>query len=565
MSRLPRAAGLLRAHPGLTVGAGIVLLPVGVLLSLVVIGLPLVSGALTSLMRQLLQAARARAGHPAPERHGRSWGGALATLLLAGFGVGALLAVGALEHLVGGALGDVPSILLGVAVYVGLGAAASPLLFAPLLAADGAKLFEAFSLSFQVAARLGARASARLGAQVGGALALGLLPAAAVAHASPAATVIVAPFAIALGAPLAIALLADAIAEAQTLDQRAEDTAAPPDVPAGLRGIFRLLAPGLAGVGAAVLVAAATPLPLAPWASDIDAPQRGLRTDVQLVPQRLPGTTVQVSARPHGLRIEADDGGGAGEVELPLEGEVVGVMVVERAEPAGTFVVAATDGAEWVATVVDADGVRLDDTLARRVFVRLGRVGTALLAAGLLVLLWLVFSVGSELGTARALDVPDLLAPRPEGPAGGGGLRALGGTLRLGDGARVFYGRRSALARLFDHAAAGRLVVEGEAWLEADGGQFRLRLPERPVRVLEGVASDWEGVHVVVLSRFAGLASASLRTSSVPWPDDAVITLGRGADAARALLARAAKRASWLALPILGCLGVAVAILVTRL
>lgn len=76
---------------------------------------------------------------------------------------------------------------------------------------------------------------------------------------------------------------------------------------------------------------------------------------------------------------------------------------------------------------------------------------------------------------------------------------------------------------------------------------------------------DWSGVHVVLLSRFPSAGVAGMRQAAATWPDDGRITLGRREDARRALVQRAVRRASRVALPMLAGVGVAVLTLVLAL
>ena len=227
----------------------------------------------------------------------------------------------------------------------------------------------------------------------------------------------------------------------------------------------------------------------------------------------------------------------------------------------GTFLVAVSDGTRWGSTIVDANGVRLDDSITARVFGRLGRFGLLAFAAGMLLLLWIAFSLGSELGAARALDAPGLGQSGPVGAS----LSALEGTLRIGEETKLHYRVGSAWRRFVGRAGAGWLVPSGDAWVEADAGAIRLRLPDRPIEVLEGSPDGWSGRTVVVLSRFEGFTTTGLRSASMAWPDDAVLTLGVRADAADALVRRAVRRAASVAFPTVAALGTAAATLVLSL
>lgn len=563
MRRLAGALGLIRRRLGVVLGITFVLLPIGLSLFAALVGVPITSFCYRRLLRALTAAARERAGAPAPERKGKSWAGAISIGGMAAFGAGVVLLSLAVEHLLpSGAARDGVSLAAGGLASIGLGVAFAPLMFAPFFAADGTKgPLKPFSRSFQLAARMGPRRSAALGALVGGAIGAGLVGMTGLfllGDDSLGALVLAAPFAGALGSPLAIAILADAFVELEGAEDEAEDL----PVARRVRGLWGLLLPALLLVGAAFVAAALSPSPMRE-SRPVEEVERGFHGIGALHGEqvrRLPGTSVRVRTLERGVSVEADDGGGAGTIDARFDTSDVGLFVFEREDEPSTFVIAITDGTRWARTVVDSDGVRLDDGLAQRVFGRLGTPGLGALALGLLLLLWIAFSLGSELGTARTLDVPDLSVEGREA-----GLNALEGTLRIAEDSKVRYRPGSALKRLLGHLASGSLTAEGEAWVEAQGGAIRLRLPDRPIPVLEGDAKGWAGEHVVVLSRFAKIGTTGLRTSSVPWPKDGVITLGKRGDAARALVDRAVRRASWLAFPTLLLLGGAAAKLLMAL
>lgn len=543
---------------GPMLGLSAVVIPIGVALSPVLFGLLALNFAFPIMWRSLVQAGRERQGTPAPEPRRKSLAGALTMLGLAAF-TGAVLLIGlAVEHaLEPGPLRLPLALAAGLVGSVAVGVAFAPLLFAPVFASHGVRgPLRPFSASFELAARMGPAQSMRLGAVAGGMLGIALVGVAGLfleGAVTPVSLFFAAPLAVGLGAPVA----ASAIAHAFASYERDEETDERP-VTARLRGVWGLIAPALMALFGAMAFAAFTPTTLHPSASRVEL-QRGfhgvgIQTGEQWV--ALPNTSVAAHTIDNGISIEAADGGGAGPIEAGFATPEVGVFVLERDTSPVTFEVVVTNGEDWGSTIVDADGVRLDDGFGPRVFGRLGDAGRLALGLGLLSLLFIAFSLGSELGTARALDVPKL-----ETAGRSGELVALEGVLRVAEDSEVVFEPGSAPSRLVSHAASGKLRVMGEAWVEADAGAIRLRLPDTPVPVLEG-SQSWSGEHVVVLSRFRSLGTTGLRTSSVPWPEDGMLTLGQRRDASGALVARAVRRASFVALPTLLLLGGAAARLV---
>lgn len=563
----PSTTRVLWRDPSKLIGNAWVLLPLGLSLSTCLIGLPVAMRALKILTRMVTANALELRDRPGPRDPEKTFAGSTAFVLVLVFWATMLAASVVAEHLTEG-LGEgvqlAAVLVAGPASAIGLGAALASLLYAPILAVAGeAGFFAPFGRSFELAAARGAGPSLRTGATVGAVYAAfglafalgGSFLGAGVDRASPA--MLCGPLGVAFATPRVLAMLANVWADA--------DVARPATEPASqarLRGLAWMIAPALIAVAAAFLVTAAVPLPMQRGASP--APQqRGLHPEMLGRPireGRLPGTSVRVRAEGRGVVVEADDGGGAGAIDADFPTYDAWIFVDQRTrggEPVPEYRVAVSDGTHWAWTVVDDDGVRLDDSLADRTLGRLGRVGSAGLAIGALLLLFLTFTVGVELGSARGLQAPALLAGERES----GALAALEGTLRLGEGSRLLYTPPPAWAALLG-ADRARLRVEGEAWVEAADGAIRFRLPDAPVPVIGGgEPDDWGGVHVVLLSRFPSSGVAGPRQASAAWPEDGALTLGSRSDAREVLTQRAVRRAARVALPMLAGFGVAVAAL----
>lgn len=305
---------------------------------------------------------------------------------------------------------------LGAAVVSAmvLGAALASLLFAPIVAAAGAPgFFAPFGRSFEVAAARGARPTLWLGLRVGTIFgvwfaAFGHLGYYLDGQGRIGPPVLLGLFAVMTAAPRALALLANVWAD---LD---EDATVAGASTGQLRGLAWMILPALLALGASFAVAAFVPIPL--HRGESPAPQqRGFHPEVSggyVQSGRLPGTSVRVRVLERGIAVEADDGGGAGELEVDFETSQGWLIVEQRTRqgrPVDEFRVAVSNGEQWASTIVDADGVRLDDSTTDRTFGRLGRLGSAGLAVAALCLLFLTFTVGVELGEARRLHAPALL------------------------------------------------------------------------------------------------------------------------------------------------------------
>lgn len=555
---IARAWSVIRQDLGPILAVSCALLPIGVAMMPCLVGVPVLAYALARLTVMLLGAARRRIG-TAPRTSVTAWTGAYAlaglVILVSSMATGAWVSLELFARQ--GVIVRYGSALAAALIAsVVVGAALAPFAFAPFVRADGAPgVVRPLTRSFELAARLGPRRMLTLGATAGRWLGVSLIGVATIfVFTTPDAALVgmflAAPFGVIVGAPLSGALLADAYVEASAMPERG--VAAPASV--RLRGIALVLAPAVAAMLVAVLIAALTPTPMREVAMQ-EPIRRGLHGfGITAEPQRrsLPGD-VLVSTAEHGVRIEASDGGGAGEVDARFE-TTESALFLERGETyggePGTYAVIVTSGEEWAVTIVDADGVRQDDAITRRVLGRLGRVGSAALGIGMLLLLVLAWRIGVDLGEARALDVPDLRE------TGRGVLSALEGTLRLGEGARL---RR--LRRGLDDA----WIVEGDAWLEADGGALRFKIPEGRLPALGATEEARDGSTLVLLSRFARVAPSGLRTASTPWPEDARLVIGARADAASALVERATRVASWIALPAVVAIGAAAVVLLTSL
>ncbi|MBX3269317.1 MAG: hypothetical protein KF729_03595 [Sandaracinaceae bacterium] len=552
--RAPSTTRVLWRRPLKLIGNAWLLLPIGLALSSCLVGLPIAARAMKILTRLVADNARALRGQRPLDDPERSYAGsiALAGLLLLGGSAptGAVLAL----HL-GVALAEAAQVGLGLAVGfatpVVVGAALASLLFAPVAAVGGVDgPFAPFARSFELAASRGAHASLLTGAGVGAIFGAAFALLGGVAYAvtdQPAAAVLWAPLAALFAAPRALALLANLWA---SVEAEVPAYAGPSD--ARLRALGWLVAPALLVVLGAFVAAAAVPRPM--QSSPAGAAARGITPEMLdrgLVREgRLPGTDVRVRVLERGIAIEADDGGGAGAIDAGFD-TLAGVVYVDRrtrdGRPIDEYRVLVTNGERAAYTVVDARGVRLDDSLTRRTFGRLGQLGSIGLALGALLLLFLTFTVGAELGEAQTLAAPAFLG----GERTAGGLAALEGTLRLGEDAHVVLTPPSAWARLVGRDGA-TLRARGEVWLEADGGAIRVRLPEGPVPVIgAGSAEDWDHLGVVLVSRFAARVVVGPRQGSAPWPADGRLVLGASDDARAALVRGAVRRASRIALPML--------------
>jgi hypothetical protein len=564
---------LLAREPGAVVGLGAVAIPLALAATPCLIGVPAMAWALGHLVRTALRAGRAENEAPGAAQPPVWRSGAYALLGLAALIGGAALLALVVAHLAPPEVArpgvTAAALLAALAGAMGVGAALAPLSFAPFLVADGVRgVARPLLRSFELASHLGPGRAARLGATAGGAIGLslllvvGLFGLTAPDVEGPYTALLAVPFGIVPGPPLAAALLADAYLELRASEVEDEHV----DVRVGPRlgALAGLLVPTGGALLVTLVLAALKPMPMRPLAPHQIAGLDGFRIAAQPITRRLPDTSIRVRTTAGGVVVEAADGGGAGAVDAGFEADQVALEVADGAVyggPAGSFaVLLVTDEARAV-TLVDAEGVRLDDGLDRRVLGRLGPLGTGLALAGLVLALLALFVTSSELGRARGLEAPRLDDPR----AGRGGLKALAGTLRVADAATIRHRPAPWLPRLLG-LRDPCLIVDGEGWLEADGGALRFRLPAGPIPVPGGADVDgWSGRDVVLLSRFAGVAPTGFREAWTPWPADGRLVLGSRADAAKALSARAARLASVFAAPALVALGGATALLLAEL
>jgi len=574
-------------RPALTLANGWVLLPIGLSLSSCLIGVPLALKAMRTLAGLYLDNARdllcgveePRLKGLADVRRARrvreaSQAGAIGVAGVVTFAVAEFALVAVASHLTDGdgtLYRFIVLFLTGALGAVGVGAALGPLLFAPIVAVDGVRgVFAPFTRSFELAARRGPRATARTGAVVGARVAfpfgcLGLL----VFLGSGAmdrveVLMLVGPLAVVGATPRVLALLA--LTYARLGEAPVDEATAPTRADRGLRGLAWLIAPAPIALLVALLAAALVPLPMQTGAFD-DAEGRGLRgihPTLGVRAGRLPGTSVSVRAEGDGIVIEAADGGGAGELEAGFETRWAYLRVEQRTrdgEPVDAYRITVTDGERWARTEVNADGVRLDDSFTDRTFGRLGAIGSGGVGLALLLLLYLTFTMGGELGAARRLAAPALLEA---GPRAEDGVAALEGTLRLGDDAAVRYHPRPAVVvHLWDDR--GTLTCEGDVWFEAAGGAFRFRVPASVPVVGADADALVDGAKLVLISRFTDTGISGPRRASAPWPDDGRLTLGTLDDARAALVKRSVRRAGLLALPMVAGFGVAIATLLIGL
>ncbi|MGE0789497.1 MAG: hypothetical protein AB7S26_27730 [Sandaracinaceae bacterium] len=558
------AMRVVRAAPG-RLGVLLFWLPFALLLSLFLIGVPLAAVSFGAILRATKSLA---SGGPfPPSKTPRGWSGMLvvAALLVQALGVATVFVVAYQT------IPDVPyepSLALALASIapIAIGAALGSFVFAPFLALDHDRgPLDACAASFELAARTGPLAAARLGAVAGVPLGLAVAISGGLGLVvGEGAIAFFVPFvAVACGSFASVVLLATPFVNAAReveLEESGRDRSTGASAASQLRRLTLLAAPAVVLVVASFALAASRPSAMQEWARvpSSHAIPLGPQHGEQVV--RIEGTSVTVRTVPGGVMIEADDGGGAGRVASHDRFGERALIVRPRVGHPGEYVVALTDGIHREGTVIDSDGVRLDDSLHARTFGRLGPLGTTVFVLGLALLFWIVTTTGFELGTARALAVPDMSHGFPSAARG---IIAIEGRLRVAPGGKVLFRPYSALKRLFTHAGAGALYVNGEAWVEMEGGELRLRLPDREVPVLEGDPRS-SGQDVVVLTGTRSLGAVGLRTASGDWPDEAVITLGRRADAEATLVRRAVRRASKLALPMNGLFAVVALVLLIR-
>ncbi|MFK7991282.1 MAG: hypothetical protein AB8I08_35025 [Sandaracinaceae bacterium] len=554
----PNAWRLIAAAPGRVAVHALLLLPASLAGSLCLIGaLGLVASA-AHLVPAFLRDARRRRGSRGEGRvvdpvevvyrTGVFALGVFAALV-AGWGAIVVSSMSALE-----AISALPSSLrlvfgfafwlLGGAVS---GAALAPFAFTPAAVATGAEgIVAPFLSSFATASRVGFGRLARLGAQLG--LAFGvclLVPANLAEHVHPGFAVL-GVFAVSGWMVWALASTADLHVQAE-VDAPRRATAA-----RGLGALVMVVAPVLVLLAGAMVGAVFTPTKL----TDTDGvpgwgrgmPPRGVLYGPEL---RLPGTSIRARAVPGGVDISAPDGGGAGFVRSRWGESYEPTLVLVAEHEGGPFYLYLTDGMSWQVTRLDAEGVRLDDGLTARTVSRLGVTGLLSLGVAALLFLVLLWLVGSRLGEARTLaaaQVDTLTEMRPGGP-----LQALEGRLRVSDD--------NAVMRMMQR---GRLQVRGDAWIDALGGELRLRLPGGVLRVL-GAAGEGEldDAVVTVLSRFDAIRVAGFRSGPSPWPRDAQLVFGTIDDAGAALVARTVRTAAMVALPLIAACLTAAALMIS--
>lgn len=529
------AAALVRSELGPLLGIALVLVPLGAGLSACLVGIPLLVYALGLLLRTLLRGAARMHGGTQPVES--RWIGVLA---LAGLGlvVAVMVTAGAVTgELLAGAEASVQwggGLVVAALAAVVLGAALGPCAFAPLLVAEGVAVSAALARSFEVAAALGPRRAARVGAVASAAIAVPLTVSAALfvepeGDSEALVRLLVSlPFGLMVAPTLAGAWLTAVYVEARS---RAVETSLDA-APARLLALRLTLVPSVALLLVALGAAALTPTSLGELPSRESNVRGWHGVGLERAPftKPLPGGRAFARTFDRGVSIEAYDGGGAGRVSAGFETDVSALYFLPGPRP-GTHRLVLTDGNEWGFTVVDEDGVRLDDGLGERVLGRLAGLDRGALGLGLALVLLLSARLGAELGRARTLAAPELR----DGQVISSRLAALEGTLRLGDGSRL-------------EVRGGRALVEGDAWVEAEGGALRFRIPPgRSVPWLGGAAPR-AGAAILLVSRF-GAVTRGLREAATPWPSDGRLALGRRVDATSALVERASRVASWTAVP----------------
>lgn len=187
-------------------------------------------------------------------------------------------------------------------------------------------------------------------------------------------------------------------------------------------------------------------------------------------------------------------------------------------------------------------------------------MGLGALLSGIVLPLLALFRLGSELGRARVLEAPTLQGPSA-GPSNS--VKALSGTLRAPAGAVLRRRPAAPFLRLLG-LRGPTLSVDGEWWVEADGGTWRFRLRSK-VPVLGDVKAAVPDGDVVLLSRFTDASPTGWRDAYCDWPSDGRLVLGTREDAARELARRATRRATLLAAPALVALVAAAGILLANL
>ncbi|MCC6874162.1 MAG: hypothetical protein IT378_07620 [Sandaracinaceae bacterium] len=484
-----RARAALGEAPGALIALALVLLPIGLLLSAALVGLWVLAWGYGRACTVLLTGAT---GRPAVHRYRA---GALVL-----FGSGLVAAPVLAARVIGAEHGLLWRLIAPPLAGALVGAVLAGWAFAPLCASEQtpAGLVRSFELAVQGGFRNALALAAGLGATAG-------------------ALVVVASEIAGwwLGVPvifIALPLLGGALVAGRyaVLGARAPST----EVRASLRASAVLLVPSLLAFGMAAASAALTPAPMRPGVAT-----RGVWHDggEQVW---LQGTTVSARVVPGGVEVAAEDGGGAGLVPSDRPGTMV------RAWREGDHFRIELGGDEVRYTLVDRDGVRLDDGLDRRVLERLGIAGQAACGWGALLLAVFALYAGVRIGRAQALDAPPLAGGAGAGPWALEGVRRPGG-----QGPRV----------------EGRPLLLEDASFES--ASLRIRMPAR-ARLLAGPEQvGRDNVPAVVVSRFEGVLRAGFRESaSPPLPSDAWIVLGTLEQARAAMVGRAVRHAAWIAL-----------------
>jgi hypothetical protein len=235
----------------------------------------------------------------------------------------------------------------------------------------------------------------------------------------------------------------------------------------------------------------------------------------------LPGTEVRVAAVEDGIVLSVPDGGGAGRVRGVAWPTAVRARPVRCGDDA-CFELVVEGSNRTARTVVDADGVRRDDSLFERVTRRVSPLSpcAALVALGCLAVAWRLAS-RSIAGAVVLTSTDEALHARAKGET------------------RVLEGRLVAPAPAeLRTVGEGRLRVEGPAYVEADGLDLRLALPsDAEVRLAPGTstATPSDGTRVAVVAKLPARRHG-YREGVLPWPPGAVLVPG-GLEAARAAFA----------------------------
>lgn len=398
----------------------------------------------------------------------------------------------------------------------------APLAFAPSLALESSRspwLVEAVWLAAHRGPLRTALVGLALGAHVAGPIVLGWACAEWVDDD-------LTPLALAAGggamlvlAPISLRLLA------REFERARERAADPANAERALGALGRLAALPLAVLGLVLAVCAATPA----RARTIPADDGGAP-----LPLRLPGTHVTIDTDYFGIVV---DGPAQASFRVPVEGWIweataIADPILVDDRQAWRVRVSAPDAGYQV--VLDDEGRRLDDGMAKRILSRVPDATLGLLALACLLGVGFAVQAGRLRATVRTLARVVAAGSRHDVTAG---------TLAL----------RGTTARL----TAGALTTGPGVAIETEGGALRIALPDAPVRVLAvdpSAAQLTDGTPVWLVSQGARLGGVGLRDASAPFPSGGALVIG-DPEAARAAMVRAS-------FPVLVRLGLAIGALV---